>query len=121
MEWEMSAPKEKPETGLHRRIKETLKLYSEWCDLERNNRGMFKWRMFGLEKKGSSDFVGSVTMHDGFARHVAIEVKMPGEKPTKEQKQYIDNVNARGGYGAVVHSVDELVMAIHDARDGVRL
>lgn len=116
----MSASKEKPETDLHRRIKETLKLYP-WADLERNNRGKFKNRVFGLERKGSSDFIGGVTMDSGYERRVVIEVKMSGNKPSAEQRAYIDEINRRGGYGAVIYSIDELVRAIHDARDGVRL
>jgi hypothetical protein len=92
-----------------------MKLYP-WVDLERNNRGRFKNRVFGLEEPGSSDFVGSVTLESGVARRVALEVKMPGEKPTKEQQRYIDKVNALGGFACVVRSIDEAVLAVHEAR-----
>ena len=112
--------KEKPETGLVSRAKETAKLYP-WVRAERNNRIKVKGRTYGLETKGSSDFICIVTMHSGFGRFVALEAKRPGEKPTPEQQAFIDDVNALGGYGKVFYSIDEFVIALHEARDGFRI
>jgi hypothetical protein len=43
-----------------------------------------------------------------FAVFCGIEVKMPGKKPRPEQRTFLDQLNAMGGIGIVVHSIDEL-------------
>jgi hypothetical protein len=43
-----------------------------------------------------------------FAVFCGIEVKRPGEKPRPEQQAFLDQLNAMGGIGICVHSVDEL-------------
>lgn len=45
-------------------------------------------------------------------RFFACETKMPGEKPSDDQKAFIANVNRNGGLGIVVHSVDELIQRL---------
>ena len=67
----------------------------------RNNTGMLRNErghpvFYGL-CKGSSDLIG---MFKG--RFLALEVKMPGKKPTPEQQLFIDTVNKHGGIGAVI-------------------
>lgn len=54
---------------------------------------------------GLSD-VGAI--HPGSGRYVAVETKVPGKKATIEQREFLDEVNAAGGAGFVVHSLDEL-------------
>jgi len=77
--------------------------------LLRNNVGAYKdkvgnWVRYGLGV-GSSDLIG-IRRRDG--RFVAIEVKRPGEKPTKEQIQFIEHVKEFGGIAAVVTNPDQL-------------
>jgi hypothetical protein len=67
-----------------------------------------------LAKIGTADITGF--MLDGSARFVALEVKLPGEKPTPEQEAYREEVMAAGGVHAVVRSVDEAVRAVTDRR-----
>jgi hypothetical protein len=76
---------------------------------------------------GSSDIIGIVEKRfvpeDLIGRRLvvtgvtlALEVKKPGRKPTKEQQLFLDLVNRRGGVGACVHSEDEAQFAIDRAR-----
>ena len=44
----------------------------------------------------------------GQAATVFIEVKLPGEHPTKLQAAMIDKINSHGGRAFVAHSVDEV-------------
>jgi hypothetical protein len=67
----------------------------------RNNTGKLqdktgRWVDFGL-CVGSSDLIG---WHEG--KFLAIEVKMPGKKPTSQQLNFIDAVNHAGGLGGWV-------------------
>ena len=68
-----------------------------------------RFHKFGL-CKGSSDLIG--ISPDG--RFVAIEVKMPGEKPTKEQVIFIQYVQSMGGIAGVADSVDSFLKIIVD-------
>lgn len=56
---------------------------------------------------GSSDLVGVSMQANGIGRFVAIEVKLPGQKPTDTQQSFIDMVLAMGGQAGVAHSVEE--------------
>ncbi len=72
---------------------------------------------------GSSDIIGivqreytepgSTQIHGVF---FALEVKRLGKNPTKEQQQFLDLVNRRGGVGACVRSEEEAEAAINRAR-----
>ena len=62
-------------------------------------------------KKGSSDILGWLPA-DKFPRHpgafFACETKQPGQRPTPDQQRFLDQVNAGGGVGLWVQSVEEL-------------
>jgi len=58
-----------------------------------------------LAPKGTPDLIGYLP--DG--RFLGIEVKRPGQHATKEQQEFLDELNARGGLGFVAHSIDEVV------------
>ena len=68
---------------------------------------------YGLAK-GSSDLVGVGPQ----GRFVALEVKRPGEKPTPDQSLFLALVEKRGGFAAVVHSMEEAREAIERCRGG---
>ena len=88
------------------------------CVLMRNNTGMLtdvrgnKVR-FGLAV-GSSDLIGwtnvNPTVSD--ATFTAIEVKLPGKKPTREQAAFLAAVKAAGGIAGVAHSLEEFSQII---------
>lgn len=84
------------------------------CAFWRQNVGQMKIDgrrvKFGL-CTGSSDLIGIV---DG--RFCALEVKLPGQKPTNSQLQFLFCVRLHGGFGAVVHSVEEALAAIERCR-----
>jgi len=81
---------------------------------------------------GSADLVGVLTMrvhlvdepleHGGIVRwrglFVALEVKRPGEAAEPHQEAWLQSVRTRGGFAAVVHSVEEARAAIARARAG---
>lgn len=56
-------------------------------------------RFIQLAPSGTSDIVGVC---------LAVEVKKPGEKPTRAQQEFIDRVNMAGGIGLIVESVEDL-------------
>ena len=61
---------------------------------------------FGLGT-GSSDLIGVSMTQNGIGRFVALEVKLPGQKPTREQLAFIEMVKAMGGLAGVAYSVDD--------------
>ena len=54
--------------------------------------------------KGISDILG---IYKG--KFLAIEVKQPKKKPTKDQQTFIDNIIKQGGIAFVAASVEEVV------------
>lgn len=93
----------------------------------RNNTGVLEDRngtpvRYGLAV-GSSDIIGMVAVRlgigtCGFGRFIAIEVKVPGKKPTEDQLRFFDIVRKRGGFAACVHSVEEALEAVRRAEGG---
>lgn len=128
-------PRQKGESEIVRRIREAAGAL-EGVVLFRNNTGMLEDRhgtkvRFGL-CEGSADLVGMVdcwvtgqTTGQGYAattkihrigRFIAIEVKQPGEKPTKEQTDFLDLVASMGGYACWVDSVESALAHVALAR-----
>ena len=91
--------------------------------LWRNNTGMAEQQgrpvRYGL-CVGSSDLVGIVTMASGVGRFLALEVKTERGRVSREQEQFLGVVNARGGYGVVVRSVEDARAAVERAAAGER-
>jgi hypothetical protein len=56
---------------------------------------------------GSSDLIGYRTMPDGIAQFVALEVKSPTGRATKEQTAFLEHITQAGGCGGVVRSVED--------------
>jgi VRR-NUC domain len=75
----------------------------------RNNVGFTKFPDGSAVKyglcNGSSDLIGITS--DG--KFLAIEVKKPGGKPSKEQKNFIEVVRSKGGIAGVAHNVEEAI------------
>lgn len=44
--------------------------------------------------------------------HIDLEVKRPGENPSKLQVKEINNINSHGGHASVVHSLEEVQTVI---------
>lgn len=61
---------------------------------------------------GSSDLIGIIR---GSGRFLALEVKRPGEYPTKQQRMFLALVTMAGGVGAVVTSVDDALRVVKAA------
>lgn len=96
---------------------------------------------YGVGGKGGSDLIGLLTVEVSticdepeagvpihvclghltpLARFVALEVKRPGGRVTKEQTDFLELVRSLGGFAAIVRSVDEARAAIQRARRGER-
>ncbi len=88
-----------------------------YARLFRNNVGRLqwapgKWLNYGL-CVGSSDLIGFTLR----GRFVACEVKYKG-KLTKEQANFLEQVNAAGGLGIVARSVEDVITALTHAQSG---
>ncbi len=55
---------------------------------------------------GSSDLIGYRQV-DGVAQFVALEVKSPAGRATKEQAQFLQHITSVGGCAGIVRSVDD--------------
>ncbi len=96
---------------------------------------------YGVGGKGGSDLIGLLSVEVStvcdepeaglpihvclghlatLARFVALEVKRPGGRVTKDQNAFLELVRGLGGFAAVVHSVEEARDAIARARRGER-
>jgi len=85
------------------------------CRIFRNNIGFDhdKKVHYGLHK-GSSDLIGLKSLiispedvGKRLAVFVAIEVKRPDEKPTEDQKNFINMVRWLGGFAGIATSVED--------------
>lgn len=70
-----------------------------------NREGKSRMRALRIGLPGSSDILGCLP--DG--RFLAIEVKRPGNKPTIEQQEFLDNIASRGGVAFVATSIDDVI------------
>jgi homoaconitase/3-isopropylmalate dehydratase large subunit len=86
--------------------KGTIRLFRNNSGKLRNENGQLI--SFGMGV-GSSDIIGINMQSNGVGRLCAIEVKVPGGKPTQAQQDFIDMIIAMGGQAGVAHSVEEAV------------
>jgi len=103
--------KAKGETGLKRAILDALNasgLVEAWNQPSGQHR--VRRGFLHCAPKGSSDLCGYFL--DGSGRHLALEIKIPGEKAKPEQTAALERVIAAGGVGAVVCSVVEALAVV---------
>lgn len=67
---------------------------------------------YGVCNPGGSDLIG---LAPG-GRFLAIEVKVPGQRPTPEQQRFIDAVKAAGGVAGVARTVEEALAILGTPR-----
>jgi hypothetical protein len=67
--------------------------------------------------KGSSDLLGILEPQ---GRIVALEAKTGNAKPSADQQMFLNLVRKRGGFAAVVRSVDDARSALARARLGLK-
>jgi len=113
----MPAPKPPREAAIQAAIREALGREPDLV-LWRNNVGLAQHGehavRYGLIE-GSADLVGILGPQ---GRFMALEVKRPRGKPTEAQELFLALVRRRGGFAAVVRSVEEAVAALARARAG---
>ena len=106
------------ETALQNEIRLAIsKAFSSQVVLFRNQTGRYQtdagaWVTYGVGGPGASDLLGWATV-DGIARFVAIEIKVPGQKPRKDQAHFLQVVQAAGGIAGCATSVDEALAILH--------
>lgn len=78
----------------------------------RNNSGIAQVKGKGnldywlkLAPKGTPDLIGYLP--DG--KFIGIEVKKPGGEVSREQQDFLDDLNNKGGLGFVAYSLDDVV------------
>lgn len=94
-------------------------LHCRGCVIWRQNQGgvsaEYKGRkrfiQFTRGQKGVSDIIGLLPG----GRFLAVEAKVGRNKPTEDQAAFLAKVNAAGGLGIVVYSVDELIAKLDAA------
>lgn len=103
-----------------------VKSILEYCEVS----GIFARRrnIAGAQKLQSGNWVrlGTKGEADIWAilkggRHVEIEVKKPGEKPTPEQFEWLRQCAAQGAFAFWCTSLDEFIECIDKAQKGVRV
>lgn len=70
-----------------------------------------KWFVLGKDEKksGISDILA---FHTEYPSPLAIECKLPGNKPTEAQQEFMDEWAAHGGVRIVAYSLDDLTRAL---------
>lgn len=112
--------------GLRNRESDLLAACLQWLQMQgvwcwRQNQGAIPLRNGGYRRfvglKGVADILGILPQTVcltgeaepvTFGNLLAVETKRPGEKPRPEQQAFLERVNALGGVGVCVHSVEEL-------------
>ena len=98
------------ETRLQNEIRLAVSKEVRQCVLFRNSVGTFKtsdgaFVTAGLPA-GSADLIG-ILSRGGKGIFVAMEVKLPGEKPRPDQLAFLNRIRDLGGISGVVTSVEE--------------
>lgn len=83
--------------------------------LWRNNIGKLedktgRWVTYGVCNPGGSDLIG---IYKG--RFVAMEIKLPGKKPTNEQENFLRIVKQNGGIAGVVRGIEDVKSLLTDS------
>ncbi|MGE4259238.1 MAG: VRR-NUC domain-containing protein [Candidatus Babeliales bacterium] len=93
--------------------------------LEASKDGIILWRnnigvafhnypiYYGVGGNGGADLIGIV---DGI--FLAIEVKIPGEKPSENQENFLQQVRANGGIAIVASDYEDVKRGINDVIPG---
>lgn len=97
-----------PEGKIANEICSALKMAGIFCWINKSTgvwdpgKGVFRQNKNSHAIRGVSDILGII---DG--RILAIEVKTPTGRPTPEQKEFINNINARGGVAFISRSTEQ--------------
>lgn len=86
------------EANLQRRIQRALKAEGAW---------VVKYHSSAVTRRGIPDLL---ICHRG--RFIALEVKLPGGKPTEHQQAELDAIASAGGGVAIVTTVDEALSVV---------
>lgn len=99
-----------PETILQNKI--IVALCQNGCIARNHTVGQFYTKygaVVNVGKHGESDITGH-RISDGKALY--IEVKLPGEQPRQDQKQFLEAMKRTGALSGVAHSVEEALAIV---------
>jgi hypothetical protein len=65
---------------------------------------------------GSSDLIGWRTLPSGVAQFVALEVKTPAGRLTRDQGRFLEAVRRSGGVAAEIRSLGDVEVVLGEAR-----
>jgi len=77
----------------------------KWLESE----GVLAYKTIALSKAGLPDIMG---VYNG--QHIHLEIKRPGQKPTKLQEFKLSQLSAAGSLGGVATSVGEAKLLLKD-------
>lgn len=91
-----------------------LALSDAGCLIWRNNSGAYtdqrsgSFVRYGVGQPGGSDLIGITAA----GRFLAVEVKTPKGRPTKQQLQFIEAVRSKGGIAGICRSPEDALQLI---------
>lgn len=100
-----------PETILQNKI--IVALCQNGCVARNHTVGQFYTKygaVVNVGKHGESDITGH-RISDGKALY--IEVKLPGEQPRQDQKQFLEAMKRTGALSGVAHSIEEALEIVN--------
>lgn len=100
-----------PETILQNKI--IVALCQNGCIARNHTVGQFYTKygaVVNIGKHGESDITGH-RISDGKALY--IEVKLPGEQPRQDQKQFLEAMKRTGALSGVAHSIEEALEIVN--------
>jgi hypothetical protein len=106
------------ETALQNAIRLAIsRTFGAQVVLFRNQVGKYQtadgnWIAYGVGGGGAADLIGWATV-DGRAVFVAIEIKVPGQRPRKDQAHFLATVQAAGGIAGCACSVEEALAILY--------
>lgn len=87
------------------KIKRNLIFLHDSVGIYDAKRNVFRMNTNRHRRKGVADILGILR---DTGRFMAIEVKVPGNKPTPHQLQFIEDVKAHGGIAFVATSIEDV-------------
>lgn len=105
--------KANPETGVVAAVRDLLTIHPAvaWCERINSGATIMHGRFITFGFKGCADIIGQTTKAAGGV-FMAVEVKGERKYPSKDQRRFLANVEAAGGFACWARSVDEVHVAL---------
>lgn len=106
----MKEMKDLKESEIQKQILDYLKFLKIFC-WRNNTVGIYNKKLNRYVKSGSGTMkgVGDILCCLPDGKLCSIEVKRPNKLPTKEQREFMNEINKRGGLAFVASSLDDVI------------